>query len=331
MNILLTGASGFLGRNFILAAPRDWRILAVYHHDAGFPEFVRKSGQPNVTAVRCNLGSVPEVAAAVETHGRNWDACLYLAAKVDIPWSVQDPQGDLHANVVPLLNTLQEIRAKRFIYFSSGAVYDGLEGEVGPDAPVAPTLPYAISKLTAERYVECYARRKKSIEEYTIVRFFGAYGPYEAAHKIYTRLIRAFAVEQLDQYTIYGDGRNLIDGMYVDDAVAAIRTMVMSGHADRIVNLAGGRPLPIESLVREAALALGRPDVQIRKEGVAHESNSFWGSTKEMRDLFGFAPEISLALGIQRFSRWMTALPSHPGAGSSADPLPGSRLLSGHA
>jgi nucleoside-diphosphate-sugar epimerase len=49
--------------------------------------------------------------------------CFYGANR---PSSAQNPQADLEANVAPLLNTLQEIRAQRFIYVSSGAVYDGL-------------------------------------------------------------------------------------------------------------------------------------------------------------------------------------------------------------
>ena len=59
-----------------------------------------------------------------------------------------------------------------------------------------------------------------------MVRFFGAYGPYEASHKIYTRLVRAFALESRNTYTIYGDGANLIDAMYVDDAIDAVAAHV---------------------------------------------------------------------------------------------------------
>jgi nucleoside-diphosphate-sugar epimerase len=305
MDVLVTGASGFVGRNFILRSPTDWRILALYHKDASFSEFVSRLNKPNVTAVRCDLASQEEVASLFERHGRDWECCLYLAGKVDIPWSVQEPKQDLLINVCPLLHVLDCLRARRFVYFSSGAVYDGLQGEVQTNAQLSPTLPYAISKLTCERYVQFYSHRKRSIEKYLIVRFFGAYGPYEAPHKIYTRLVLALALEGKGSYTIYGSGQNLIDAMYVEDAVDAIQRMLTANHWDVTVNLAGGHPRTIEALVREVGEALGVGSLCIEKEGVAHESNQFWGSTREMQDLFGFEAQVGLSAGVRRFASFL--------------------------
>jgi nucleoside-diphosphate-sugar epimerase len=305
MNLLLTGASGFLGRNIILHSPPGWRILAVYNRDAGFPAFA--SPHPNVTPAAADLANPDAAAALFERYGRDWDCCLHLAAKVDIPWSVREPRADLEANTAPLLNVLERIRAGKVVFFSSGAVYDGLEGEARPDARVAPSLPYAISKLTCERYVEFYRERRRAIDRHLNVRFFGAYGPYEAGHKIYTRLVRAFALEGRDEYTIFGDGQNLIDAMYVEDAVEAVVRMVNGSHWNGTLNLAGGHPVTIEALVRQASEALGVPSVRIRKDGVAHESNRFWGSTDEMMRWYGFEPRVPLADGILRLRDFLAA------------------------
>ena len=310
MKLLVTGASGFIGRNLLLRVPADWSVLALYHRDVAFPDFVGRLHRSNVRAAPCDLADPAQVRMLFEEYGRDWDACLYLAGKVDIPWSVREPKQDLLANAGPLLNVLDQIRAARFVYFSSGAVYDGAAGEVNRDAHLAPTLPYAISKLACERYVECYSRRKQSIGGHLIVRFFGAYGPYEASHKIYTRLIRAFAVEHRDTYTIYGDGQNLIDAMYVDDAVEAVKRMLSGSCWNETVNLAAGRPLSIETLVREVGEALGVGPVKIEKQGVANEHNDFWGSTREMREFFDFECHTALADGITRFRDFMI---SHEG------------------
>jgi nucleoside-diphosphate-sugar epimerase len=306
MNLLLTGASGFLGRNFLAQAPRDRRIVAVYNRDMGFTEFVRHLNNPAITPVQCDLTDRAQVGAMVDCFGRDWECCLYLAATVDIPWSVREPRMDLMLNAGPLLNVLEPIRVDRFIYFSSGAVYDGLSGEVPPDARLSPTLPYAISKLACERYVEFHRQRRGNVGRSLIVRFFGAYGPHEAAHKIYTRLIRTFAVNHSSTYTIYGDGQNLIDAMYVDDAVEAIERIIRGDHWNTTINLAAGSPLTIETLVTRIAAALGLPSLDLRKEGLANESNSFWGSTAEMRTLYGFQPETSLENGIVKFRDFLT-------------------------
>ncbi len=301
MRVLLTGASGFLGRNVILRVPEEWTMLALYRSDRTFVDFVRASGKSNVTAVQCDLSDPNQARDVFQAHGTDWDCCIYLAAKVDIPWSVREPGADLLSNVSPLLNVLEHVHASKFIYFSSGAVYDGLQGEVVPGSAVSPTIPYAISKLACERYVDFFQSRRHSIDQSLIVRFFGAYGPYEAQHKIYTRLIRSFCIDDQHTYTLYGDGMNLIDAMYVDDAVEAVQRMVTQPCSLNVVNLAAGRPITVRALAVEVAQALEISDVQIVTQGIAHESNQFWGSTAEMKECFGFEARTSLTEGIRSF------------------------------
>jgi nucleoside-diphosphate-sugar epimerase len=77
--------------------------------------------------------------------------------------------------------------------------------------------------------------------------------------------------------------------------VDAIQKMLTGDRWNTTVNLAGGRPVTIETLVREVGEALGVNGVRIDKQGVAHESNQFWGSTG------GFTPKIALPDGIRRF------------------------------
>jgi nucleoside-diphosphate-sugar epimerase len=95
VKLLLTGASGFVGRNVLQRAPSDWRIVALYSSDESFPAFVDTLPGDAVVAVRCDLANPADVTALVEKHGAEWDGCLYLAGKVDIPWSVRAPKEDL--------------------------------------------------------------------------------------------------------------------------------------------------------------------------------------------------------------------------------------------
>ena len=209
MDIVITGASGFLGRNVLLEAPDGWNILAIYHNDRSFPGFAAGIDKRNIVTAQCDLTDPEQVTELFQRHGVRWDCCLHLAAKVDIPWSVREPRQELVVNCGSLLNVLSVLRARTFVYFSSGAVYDGLSGEVRPEAQLAPTLPYAVSKLTSERYVKFHKERIQSIENYMIVRFFGAYGPYEARHKIFTRVVENFALRGSSSFTIYGGGETL--------------------------------------------------------------------------------------------------------------------------
>ena len=148
MRLLITGASGFLGRNMLLALPRDWEIVAPYRPgNATLPEFVARHHLDHVRLLPCDLTDAAQVAEAARQSGTAFDSCLYCASNTSIPDSVRDPVGDLTTNAIGLLNTLERWTCDHFIYLSSGAVYVGLEGVVNPRSPVSPGLPYAISKL----------------------------------------------------------------------------------------------------------------------------------------------------------------------------------------
>src|SRR5579859_7489620 len=209
MRTLIAGAAGFLGRNALLRFPREWEIAALYRPDGGaFEAFLRRHALTHVHAYACDLTDAEQVRAAANTIGSEWDQCLFLAANTSIPYSIQRPKIDLASNTLTLLHTLMSMRIDHLVFLSSGAVYQGCEGLVGPETPLAPDLPYAISKLAAEHYIHAARKHHGNPARATIVRFFGAYGPYEPARKLYTRIIRRFAFDRLPEYTVIGDGNN---------------------------------------------------------------------------------------------------------------------------
>jgi len=306
MRVLLTGASGFIGKNFLLRAPREWEILGVYNQSATFDDFLRRYQLNHVQPVKCDLTHEGQVREFFHGQGHEIDVCLYLAALVNIPLSVEDPAGDHRVNVGGLLNFLKYFRGGKLVYMSSGAVYDGHRGPVDPTRPVNPTLPYGISKLAAEHYVKCYHERKRAFESYVILRFYGAFGPYEAPHKIYTKLVKAFALQRQREFTIYGDGTNLIDAMYVDDAIEGLLKVVTAAHANVTVDFTKGEFTTIEHLVRTTAEIFGVAPVRIHKEGVSNERILWYSFPRAMEDLFGFQPRVTYEEGIRRLADFLS-------------------------
>ena len=303
MNLVVTGASGFIGHNVLLRAPRDWNVYAVYHSTSGLDAFVAEHGLTNVTPVRCNLLSEADVAALAKTIGAKPDAMLYLAANGDPAASSEKPRWDLESNTVAFVNTLEHCPADHVVYVSSGAVYDGLNGAVTPSTPVFPKLPYAISKLASEQYLQFFCERRGSVASYVNVRFFGAYGPYEAARKITTKWLQALARgERL--FPIRGDGKNLIDFMYVDDAVDGFLALVKAKGERLTVDFASGTPVSINDIVATMASNLGVA-LTVRHEGTVAEYIEFRSADPTMRERFGFAPTVSFADGLNRLSAFL--------------------------
>ncbi len=295
MNIIITGAGGFIGKNLLLGLAPEHRVLAL-DRASGLDGFIRGQGLENAAAATVELNDPPALEKLAGERGEKWDAVIYLAGNGDPAYSVTNPEADLTDTVLGLLNFCRYFRAEKFIYFSSGAVYDGLSGPVSPRSFLDPRLPYAIGKLADEQYVKFF-KKSGRIGNYIILRFFGAYGPYEPPRKIYSRLVKAFALEKNPEYTIRGDGKNLIDAMYVGDTVRAVRTVLESGVEDRVVDFCLGEPYTIEELVREAARIFGI-DPRIRLEGEVPEYIDFRPSPREMEELFGFTPRVPLSEGL---------------------------------
>lgn len=297
--LLLAGASGFLGRHVCLAAPADWEIVAQYHRRRDFPAFVAAAGLGQVTPVACDLTDAGAVASLRDKVGAELDGCLFLHGNSDIARSIAAPADDLRANVTALLNVISAFRIARFVFNSSGTVYLGHRGAVTPETPVEPAVPYGVSKLASELYLRA-AQRAGRVGRYVVLRFFGAYGPFEPPRKIFTQLVQALVVEGRREYVIRGDGTNLIDAMYVDDAVAGFLGALGGEAGDVTVDFCRGRPQSIADLVGEAARILGRPDVRIVREGSTTEPIAFHASPAAMASLFGVTASIPLEVGLPR-------------------------------
>jgi len=291
MRVLLTGGLGFIGKNFLLHRPQDWQVFALdIIEDKKFQKIIK-----NAQFFGIDLSDKNKVKQLAKKINNNFDVCLHLAANGDPALSVQDPLWDLQATVETLVNTLTYFKIKKCVYLSSGAVYNGNRGLVTPKTTVDPILPYAISHLAAEWYTRFFQKHK----EYVVIRFFGAYGPYEPPRKIYTKLVKDFAFDRKNDFLIRGNGQNLIDAMNVRDAIAGFSKAIVSQKANFTIDFCKGDHPNINQLVKEAA-EIFDIKVEIKHKGQVPEYNQFYASDKEFEKLFGFRAKISLEEGLRK-------------------------------
>ncbi len=301
MRLLVTGASGFIGRNLLLELPKKWDVVATYNKSRDFPHFVAENTLHNVQTVKVDLTNASETKKKLKN---SFDCTVHLAANTDVALSVENPRRDLLLNVVTLLNTVKSTKTKDLIFMSSGAVYDGLTGLVSPDVYLSPSFPYAISKLTCERYVSFF-KRKGLIDTYVILRFFGAYGPFEPPRKIFSKLVKAFYIEKNPEFTVVGEGNDLIDAMYVEDAAEGIVSVVRSDVRDVILDFASGKPYTINELVYKVAKIFRQRNVTVKHEGWPIQYITFYTSGNHMETLYGFKPSTPLEVGIWKLAKWL--------------------------
>jgi nucleoside-diphosphate-sugar epimerase len=304
MKILIAGGSSFIGKNLLLNLNnKKDQVTAIYNNDTNFLNFLENNNLANINPIKCDLLDLNSINTQLKKK-LEIDICIFLVANTDVPFSMKNPLSDLNINSVTLLNLFNRIKCKRLIFFSSGAVYIGNKGLVSPKTVLNPDIPYSISKLASENYVK-YLKRIHIINEYIILRFYGAYGPYELTRKIFRKLIDNFYYDQKNEFTIYGNGKNLIDAMYIDDTILGIQKVIESNISDVTLDFCVGKSLTIENLVKQVAKIFNFPNPKLTKEGQSHEYIEFRSSSKQMKDLFSFEPKISLSTGIKKYCEFI--------------------------
>jgi UDP-glucose 4-epimerase len=254
MRALVTGGAGFIGSHLVdalLDAGED--VVVVDHlsgrHDDNLADAIRR-GVEVVRADVSDVGAMWQVFARARP-----DVVFHLAAQIDVRRSVADPSTDAHVNVggtAAVLEAARRTGGRRVLLASTAGVYgDPPVVRTSEDAPVAPLSPYGASKAAAETYMGLF-RRLHGVST-LVLRMSNVYGPRQDPHgdsgvvAIFSEAAREGRV-----VTIYGDGRQTRDYLYVRDAVGAFLAAAYSD-ADGVLNISTG----VETTLLDLARALG--------------------------------------------------------------------------
>jgi UDP-glucose 4-epimerase len=257
MRALVTGGAGFIGSNLTDALlARGDEAIVVDDLSTGRRENLEQALADGATLVEADIR---DRAAIEEIAGRERpEAIFHLAAQIDVRKSIADPAYDASINVGGTANVLEAARAAgvRRVVFSStgGAIYGEGEGQQLPlaeDAPLAPEAPYGQSKFAGEGYLSLYERLYglSSVP----LRLGNVYGPrQDPLGEAGVVAIFCGRLREGKQPTVFGDGRQTRDYIYVGDVVSA---MLAAAEAETSgpINIGTG----IETDVLELVGALG--------------------------------------------------------------------------
>ena len=255
MRCLVTGGAGFIGSNLVDALlARGEEVTVVDDLSTGKRENLAQALEAGATLVEQDIRDID--AMATLARDLEPETIFHLAAQIDVRKSIADPAFDASINVGGTANVLEAARvaaARRLVFTSTGgAIYGEGEGQELPlaeDAPLAPEAPYGQSKFAAEGYLALY-ERLYGLSTVSL-RLGNVYGPRQdplgeaGVVAIFCGRLRAG-----ERPTVFGDGKQTRDYIYVGDVVSAALAAAGS-EVTGALNIGTGRETDVLELVRQ--------------------------------------------------------------------------------
>lgn len=255
MKILITGGSGFIGSHIV----EHYQDIA---EEIRVLDNLRTGYRHNLEGLKHTFieGSVTD-RELVRESVRGVDYVFHLAAMVSVPESMSKPADCVDINVHGLLNVLEEASAagvKKLVFASSAAIYGD-----NPTVPKLETMlpepksPYAITKLDGEYYLGMFQREGRL--ETAALRFFNVFGPRQDPKGAYAAAVPIFIERAVrnEDITVFGDGGQTRDFIYVKDIVGALVFAVETEGVTGVFNAGYGGQITINdlanSLIKTAA------------------------------------------------------------------------------
>jgi len=245
--VIVTGGAGFIGSHLT-------EELVKQGFDVTVLDNLTTGNLHNILSLKKDItfikGSITNLSLLKKLF-KNTDYIFHLAAIASVPKSVTDPLASHEVNNTGTLNVLQaavQNRVKKLVFMSSAAVYGDIPTlPVKEDMPPQPKSPYAVDKLSAEYY--CAVFRQVYQLSSVCLRCFNVYGPRQEPDSDYSAAIPKFIALALagKPLTIYGDGKQTRDFVYVKDVIAA---NILAARADLngIFNISNGRSVTVNEL-----------------------------------------------------------------------------------
>jgi UDP-glucose 4-epimerase len=299
LRTLVTGGAGFIGSHVadgLLARGDEVTIL----------DDLSDGKRENVPAgARLVEGDIRD-PAAVFAEAKP-EVCFHLAAQKDVRVSVARPDHDADVNIlgtVRVLEAARELGAQVVFSSTGGAIYGECEEPAREDKKREPLAPYGTSKLAGEEYLAMYNRLHGS--RHVSLRYGNVYGPRQDPHGeagvvaiFFNRLIDG------ETPTIFGDGKQTRDYIYVGDVVRA--TLASQAVDGGVYNVGTGRETSVVELLDLCVRVAGKdvePEFEPARPGELQRSVLDPGRAV---DELGWRPERSLEEGLRETWEWFTA------------------------
>ena len=327
MSILITGAAGFIGSNFVL----DWLSqsteevvsLDLLTYAGNLENLSSLNQNPHHHFVKGNIGDRDLVLTLLKKHDIR--AVIHFAAESHVDRSIHGPGDFIDTNIVGTYNLLESVRsywndldeapkkAFRFLHVSTDEVYGSLNDKspaFTENHPYEPNSPYSASKAASDHLVRAWFHTY-GLPTLT-TNCSNNYGPYHFPEKLIPLcILNALNNKPLP---IYGDGKQIRDWLYVKDHCSAIREVLKQGHIGETYNVGGWNEKTNLEVVETLCAILDElkpksdgksyaDQITFVKDRPGHDRRYAIDASKLERDL-GWRPEENFETGLRKTVIW---------------------------
>jgi len=316
-NIIVTGAAGFIGSNFIKKISLSPEVKDKYRFIildaltyAGVYESIKTDIEDsnNLEFHKVDLRNVAELEKFKEM---NVSGIIHFAAESHVDNSIKNPNIFVETNVLGTLNLLnlalsfhKRNGGFRFLHVSTDEVYGSLK-ETDPafteENPIQANSPYSASKASSDLMVRAYSETFGL--NTVITRCSNNYGAYQFPEKLIPLMIRRALTDQ--PLPVYGDGRNIRDWIYVDDHNSGVWAAYLKGKSGEAYNFGGNSERRNIEVVKCLLKILNKPESLISyvKDRLGHDWRYAMNAQKAAKDL-GWYPKVSFEEGLAKTVEW---------------------------
>lgn len=301
MKVIVTGGAGFIGSHIADSLISEGHeVVILDDFSAGNREFVNAAAK----VLEADIRDSDAVNRAFAEHRPK--AVFHLAAMIELRESFKDPKAAYGVNVAGSLNVInasKQAGVKKFIFSSSAAVYgDNQNLPIKESEPIKPTSPYGEQKAEIENVL-----RASGIPS-IILRHSNVYGPRQGTRgeggvvAIFCKRLAASA-----SLTIFGEGEQTRDFVFVDDVVKANTRVLQSGKNFAVYNVSTGIETSVNQLANLLLSASQKEATIEHTESISGEALRNSLDNRFARETLSWEPKTSIPEGLQKTWEWFSA------------------------
>ena len=311
MRVAVLGGAGFMGSNFVKHIVKNYSDVNVLVYDkltyAGRLENLHDVLQsPRLRFIKgdiCNEELLEHVLKEFQPS-----IVINFAAETHVDRSINDPAPFLKTNVFGVFTVLEVLRrldsVEKFIHISTDEVYGdlhGVDGEADEMWPLNPSSPYSASKASADLLIKAYGRTYSL--RYILVRPSNNYGPYQHPEKLIPRTIIRLLLGK--PATIYGNGSQVRDWLYVEDFCKALHLIAVKGGGYEVYNVCPNQFATVREVVEKVVEVMGRDRARdvVFVRSRPGEDRRYAMKCEKVKEL-GWRPETALEQGLRKTVEW---------------------------